>query len=303
MLKNSAVVLGKSQMKVNEIVVEALPGGGTLKGIARELSKKIGGDANHYATWGDHNNPKFFGRSYDPLANKKTSDQPQVAPQPTAPSAPSAPSEPQKSKLLKDFEVVHDNPVTIRWKNQDFQRNKMNGEWQNLGGKPPSEQLSGLLDQISPPQKNQGMANPFARSANTANTQQNVANIQQTQPQSTETPEQKRIRLQRAAQQQIDNPQVATPQSTPSQTVATPQSIPTQNVPPQPVPPAKIKITRNTDGSISVLDKLGKTWKSDPANRFWQDTSNGSIYRPGSEQYEKLNSLNTNLKESRALRK
>ena len=242
-------------MKVNEIVVEALPGGGTLAGIAKELSKRIGGDANHYATWGDHNNPKFFGKRYDPLANKKS-----AAPQPTAPQ----PTAPQKSKLLKDFEVVHDNPVTIRWKNQDFQRNKMNGEWQNLGGKQPSAQLSGLLDQISPPQKNQGMANPFAKSANVGNN-----------PRTTPTP---------------------TPNPTPN---PTPQDTTT----PQPAAPAKIRIIRNTDGSINVVDKLGKTWKSDAAGRFWQDTSTGAIYRPGSEQFEKLSSLNKNLKENRALPK
>ena len=249
-------------MKVNEIVVEALPGGGTLSGIAKELSKKIGGDANHYATWGDHNNPKFFGKRYDPLAGKKGS-----APAPVIPPEQTDPTDSEKSKLLKDFEIVDYNPLTVRWKNKDFQRNKF-GEWRSLDNKPPTEQVGALLDRISPPPKNQGMADPFNKpKAPKYNTGSEKPAVWRQNPQ----------RVQ------------------PSQT----QPQPTQ--PTEPQAPAKVRITRNTDGSINVVDKLGKTWKSAADGSYWTDGT--SIFRPGSEQFEKLNSLNKNLKENRALPK
>ena len=59
--------------------------------------------------------------------------------------------QPTQSKFLQQFEIVDDNPVTVQWKNQQFQRRGGTGEWVNFpAGKPVSQQMIDALDRISP---------------------------------------------------------------------------------------------------------------------------------------------------------
>jgi hypothetical protein len=56
------------------------------------------------------------------------------------------------SKFLKQFEIIDNDPITVQWKNQQFQRNATTGQWVNFpGGKPISQQMVNALDRISPP--------------------------------------------------------------------------------------------------------------------------------------------------------
>lgn len=55
------------------------------------------------------------------------------------------------SKFLQQFEIIDDSPVTIQWKNQQFQRKGNTGDWVTFpGGKPAPEQMSAALDKVSP---------------------------------------------------------------------------------------------------------------------------------------------------------
>jgi hypothetical protein len=52
----------------------------------------------------------------------------------------------------QQFEIVDDNPITIQWKNQIFQRKDGTGPWVNFpAGKPVSDQMIAALDKVSPP--------------------------------------------------------------------------------------------------------------------------------------------------------
>ena len=69
------------------------------------------------------------------------------------------PEQPTQSKFLQQFEIVDDNPVTVQWKNQQFQRRGGTGEWVNFpAGKPVSQQMIDALDRISPPPTTQTKA-------------------------------------------------------------------------------------------------------------------------------------------------
>jgi hypothetical protein len=70
------------------------------------------------------------------------------APEPIAP----APTTPEQSRFLKQFEIIDDDPITVQWKTQQFQRKDGHGEWVNFpAGKPVPQQMIAALDKISPP--------------------------------------------------------------------------------------------------------------------------------------------------------
>ena len=67
----------------------------------------------------------------------------------------------EPSEFIKQFKIVDDNPVTIQWKNQAFQRKDGTGTWVNFpGGKPVSQQMVAALDKVSPLPTNNEPAKP-----------------------------------------------------------------------------------------------------------------------------------------------
>ena len=65
---------------------------------------------------------------------------------------PTQSQQPQKSKFLAQFEIINTNPITVQWKNQQFQRDATTGQWVNFpAGKPVSQQMVNALDTVSPP--------------------------------------------------------------------------------------------------------------------------------------------------------
>lgn len=57
----------------------------------------------------------------------------------------------KQSEFIKQFKIIDDDPVTIQWKNQEFQRKDGTGTWVNFpGGKPVSQQMIAALDKVSP---------------------------------------------------------------------------------------------------------------------------------------------------------
>lgn len=57
----------------------------------------------------------------------------------------------EPSEFVKQFSIVDDNPVTIQWNKQLFQRKDGTGTWVNFpGGKPASQQMILALDKVSP---------------------------------------------------------------------------------------------------------------------------------------------------------
>jgi len=57
----------------------------------------------------------------------------------------------KQSEFIKQFKIIDDNPLTVQWKNQEFQRKDGTGQWVNFpGGKPVSQQMVAALDKVSP---------------------------------------------------------------------------------------------------------------------------------------------------------
>ena len=67
-------------------------------------------------------------------------------PSPQKPEEPAGPSD-----FIKQFKIIDNNPITVQWKNQEFQRKDGTGTWVNFpGGKPVSQQMIAALDKVSP---------------------------------------------------------------------------------------------------------------------------------------------------------
>ena len=67
-------------------------------------------------------------------------------PEPKRPVEPAGPSD-----FIKQFKIIDDNPITIQWKNQEFQRKDGTGQWVSFpGGKPVPQQMVSALDKVSP---------------------------------------------------------------------------------------------------------------------------------------------------------
>ena len=69
-----------------------------------------------------------------------------------APTGPASSSSNKNKTFLQQFEIVDDDPITVQWKNQHFQRKDGTGDWVNFpAGKPVSQQMIQALDKVSPP--------------------------------------------------------------------------------------------------------------------------------------------------------
>lgn len=178
---------------------------------------------------------------------------------------------PAQSKFQQQFELVDDDPVTIQYKNNTFQRDQY-GKWIDFRtGKEAPDRFSTVLDKIAPP-------------------------VTDTSPTAMQLPV-----------GAVGGKPAAKPAAPAKQNWQMPTTGPAvwksnrpeqpASAPATPAPQAKARLTRNTDGSITVVDKMGKKWTK-PANMDSWTTQDGQLFRQGSSEYEKLNSFVQNLKES-----
>lgn len=129
-------------MKVNEIT----------EGIFSNLARDFVGGTNAQATDLRRREQEFKYRTQQADASTPAPLNPLARTNParTAP-APEKVKPAEVSKFLQQFEIIDDSPVTIQWKNQQFQRKGETGEWVTFpGGKPAPEQMSAALDKVSP---------------------------------------------------------------------------------------------------------------------------------------------------------
>lgn len=175
---------------------------------------------------------------------------------------------PQATKFQQQFELVDNDPPTVQYKNNTFQRDQY-GKWIDFRtGKEAPERFTSILDKVS----------PLATSTEPAGTSLPVgATGKPTGGPKTAAKKPWAPRSTGPAVWRSNRPAATAPAATPTQ--------------------AKARMIRNNDGSITVTDKLGKKW-SMPANiNAWRDES-GTLYQPGHPEYEKLSNFVKNLRET-----
>ena len=124
---------GECVVKINEVIVEGLYD--TLAGAGQVVNRARG-----------KTGPSADTQAFDAAMK--------AVPEPKRPNEP--------SKFLQQFEIIDNDPVTIAWKNQEFQRKDGTGQWVTFpGGRPLPQQLITALDKISPlPTVNKPAATP-----------------------------------------------------------------------------------------------------------------------------------------------
>jgi hypothetical protein len=162
------------------------------------------------------------------------------------------------SAFQQQFQLVDDNPPTVQYKNTTFQRDQY-GKWIDFrSGKEVPDRFADVLDKISP--------------------------APTTAP---------------ASQMPLMSPPLTKSPTAPGPTAPTAGSLsgwqtgPTASTQQQ----AKAKIARMPDGGVVVTDKMGKKWTKPSTGDYWADES-GAIFRPASQEYQKLSDFTQNLKES-----
>jgi hypothetical protein len=238
-------------VKINEVVNEAWgmgydPKTGRAKGVLGHLASDLVG-ADNYAAMGNwkHN------RSQKDLAQNtaqaaadairqahKTGDLPMVAP---------------GSKFQQQFELVDNDPPTIQYKTNTFQRDEY-GKWIDFRtGKEAPERFAQIMDRVSPPPPSAPVSqmplmSPSApKAAKPANwTPQAGASVwKSNRPQ-----------------------QPAAPATTAST--------------------GKARVRPTGDGGTEITDKVGQTYTRPAGKDYWTNPQ-GGIYMPGSPEYQKLN--------------
>ena len=135
-------------MKIKEVVNEAWgfgydPRTGQAKGVMGRLASDLVG-ADNYSATADYLNSHKNSQAQDAAAADIN-----VASEVPEPST--GPTTKEQPKFLQQFELVHDNPPTVQYKNAVFQRDQY-GKWVAFNsGKPAPARLVAMLDQVSPP--------------------------------------------------------------------------------------------------------------------------------------------------------
>ena len=254
-------------MKINEVIVEAWgmgydPKTGRAKGVLGRLASDFVG-ADNYAATADYTKNKLDQRRMKKMtaaASSRTPDQFAATVKDALPGTIDqmlTGTEPE-NKFLKQFELVDDDPATVTYKNSTFQRDE-HGKWIDFNtGKVVAARISQTLDRVSPPEESTGTpaTNPLPANA--------------TRP--TAPPAQK--------------PAVWR-SNRPAATAATAAPEPAQ--PATAAPARKLPhFGKKADGSIIVTDKQNATWSKPVGQDIWVDDASGTIFRPGHDQYEKL---------------
>ena len=251
-------------MKINEVIVEAWgmgydPKTGRAKGVLGRLASDFVG-ADNYAATADYAKNKLDQRRMKKMTAAASSRTPAELAATVKDELPDTVdqmvtgTEPE-NKFLKQFELVDNDPATVTYKNSTFQRDE-HGKWIDFNtGKEVAARISQTLDRVSPPEgstgtpaANQLPANALAKS--TATPTQKPAVWRSNRPAAPAAPE-------------------------PSQPTT---AAPTRKLP---------HFGKNADGSIIVTDKQNAKWTKPTGQQYWAD-ERGAIYRPGSDQYEKL---------------
>jgi cell division septation protein DedD len=111
----------------------------TLKPVAEGVLKNIG---NNLAARAIKAAASKTGISPDSI----TANSPETA------AASAAAATVPRSKFLQQFQIIDNSPITVQWKNQQFQRKNGTGQWISFpAGKPVSQQMIDALDKVSPP--------------------------------------------------------------------------------------------------------------------------------------------------------
>lgn len=251
-------------MKINEIINEAWGAGidpttGRATGVLGRLASDFVGADNYASTAGwvkdkmDKSKMKKMtaaasSRTPDELANTVRDELPDTVDKMLTPDAGTGP----ENKFLKQFEIVDNDPPTVTYKNSTYQRD-VHGKWIDFNtGKEVATRISQTLDRVSPP-------------TGTTNA------IDQLPAGAIDKPNQPPV-TQKPAVWRSNRP--AAP-AEPEPTTAAPAA---QKLP---------RFGRNAEGSIIVTDKQNATWTKPKGQDYWAD-ARGAIYRPGSEQYNKL---------------
>jgi hypothetical protein len=251
-------------VKINEIITEAWGAGidpttGRATGVLGRLASDFVGADNYSATanWAKDKMDKAkmkrmtaaaSSRTPDELANTIRADLPNTVDQMITPDAGTSP----ENKFLKQWEIVDNDPPTVTHQNATYQRDE-HGKWIDFKtGKIVPTRISQTLDRVSPP-----------TGTTTAIDQLPAGAIDKpNQPPVTQKPAVWR-----------SNRPAAPAEPEPTTTAPSAQKMP--------------RFGRNADGSIIVTDKQNATWTKPKGQDYWAD-ARGAIYRPGSEQYNKL---------------
>jgi hypothetical protein len=179
------------------------------------------------------------------------------------------------SAFQQQFDLIDDDPPTIQYKNSTYQRDQY-GKWIDFRtGKEVPDRFVSVLDKISPPAATTpGEQLPVGATGTTPPTAPKP-----TAPAPTPTDQGAVWKSNRA------------PANAPATSTPPVQALPTTQT------QAKPKLTRMPDGSIRVVDKMGKQWNKPTADDYWTN-ERGEIFRPGSQEHQKLSNFVQNLKES-----
>jgi hypothetical protein len=254
-------------VKIKEVVNEAWgfgqdPKTGRAKGVLGRLASELVGPEN-YASTANFARDKLDKYKMKNMAAAATARTPAELAATVKDELPDTVdqmlthTEPE-NKFLKQFELVDNDPATITYKNSTFQRDE-HGKWIDFNtGKEVATRISQTLDRVSPPEGSTGTSTAPAAT-------QLPAGAIATQPPAPQKP----------AVWRSNRP--AAP-AAPTEPAPAAPAAPTRKLP---------HFGKNADGSIIVTDKQNAKWTKPTGQQYWAD-ERGAIYRPGSEQYEKL---------------
>lgn len=241
-------------MKINEVVNEAWgfgydPTTGRAKGVLGNLASDLVG-ADNYAAMGkeihDYNQKNLAQTTKDQAVDAirqahKTGQNPLLAP---------------SSKFQQQFELVDNDPPTIQYKNNTFQRDQY-GKWIDFrSGKEAPERFAQIMDRVSPPPPSAPVSQMPLMSPSTPKAATPAGWKTQDGP----------------AVWRSNRPQQPAAPTEPTAAATT----------------GKARVRPTSDGGISVTDKVGQTYTR-PAGKDYWIAPTGGIYMPGSPEYQKLN--------------
>jgi hypothetical protein len=246
-------------VKIKDVVSEAWgfgydPKSGRAKGVLGRLASDLVGDQN-YAAMGQ----KIHDKNQSQLA-QKTAHQAADALR-LAHKTGINPLIKTPSAFEQQFEIVDNDPPTVQYKNNTFQRDQY-GKWIDFRtGKEAPERFATVLDRVSPPKETRPSAtdhlplmSPSAPKAATPSTWQ----------------------------QPTTGPAVWKSNRPSAQHAAEPAA------PAGATATGKAHVKPTGDGGVQVTDKVGQTYVRPAGKDYWTNPQ-GGIYMPGSPEYQKLN--------------
>lgn len=223
-------------MKINEVVTEAWGMGtdpltGKATGVLGRLASDLVGDENYAATakWNRDRRAKANAKRFAADIPKYRSDLASTIKDTLPDTADQMVSGEPENKFLSQFEIIDQNPITVQYKNETYQRDE-HGKWINFkSGQEVPTRVSTTLDKVSPPAKGPSPAEQMPLMS---------------------------------PPKEPAKPAVWRSNRAPNAAATTAPAAPA-------APEAKAKLARMPDGGTVITDKQNKKWTKPAGKQYW----------------------------------